>query len=264
MIEYKKRVTSQEDSSEDIRVIRADLDKKAGGEAFDKAIQSLAEAIGGRVTVGDLEGRLSGVLWAVNDLQTQLRERVVFDLSDEGLLTIKERTGRAGYSFKIFQPGEKQIPPSDTRTIHLTRRSDFETLEAQVASLTKELKELRATNTIWPIEDSSMRCEWDFQTMLRDRTIRPQYGDWILASDTANQEISFAGLKAEIGRSIYIQTRKEIYLLANRHAFYGLPGDTRHGIRADQMLSPDTTYRFLRASSDSWFVTASSSPYPRT
>lgn len=95
-------------------------------------------------------------------------------------------------------------------------------------------------------------------------TIYPKYDDWVLTSDAKAQYISFSGLTAEVGRSIYIQTRRKAYLYANNHSFYGLPGDASKGTAVDQWLANNTTYRFVRASSDSWFVTASSSPYPWT
>lgn len=95
-------------------------------------------------------------------------------------------------------------------------------------------------------------------------TIYPQYDDWVLTSDGKTQYISFSGLKADIGRSIYIQTRKKAYLYANGHSFFGLPGDSTKGTAVDQWLSNNTTYRFVRASATAWFVTASSSPYPWT
>lgn len=90
-------------------------------------------------------------------------------------------------------------------------------------------------------------------------TLYPQYGDWLLTSDVDEQYISFSGLSAEIGRSIYIQTRKRAYLYVNGHSFFGLTS-----VSDNQWLWKNTTYRFVRASSDSWLVTASSSPYPWT
>ena len=92
-------------------------------------------------------------------------------------------------------------------------------------------------------------------------TLYPKYDEWVLTSDAKDQYISFSGLSAEIGRSIYIQTRRKAYLYVNGHSFYGLPGSSTS---QNQWLSNNTTYRFVRASSDSWLVTASSSPYPWT
>ena len=90
-------------------------------------------------------------------------------------------------------------------------------------------------------------------------TIYPQYGDHYLTSDTKEQYLSFAGLSAEIGRIIYVQTRKRVYLYTNRHSFFGLPK-----ISEDQYLSNNTTYRFVRSGTTSWLVTSSYSPYPYT
>lgn len=95
-------------------------------------------------------------------------------------------------------------------------------------------------------------------------TLYPKYDEWVLTSDARAQYISFSGLNAEIGKSIYIQTRRKAYLYANGHSFFGLPGDASKGTAVDQWLSNNTTYRFVRASATSWLVTASSSPYPWT
>lgn len=90
-------------------------------------------------------------------------------------------------------------------------------------------------------------------------TLYPKYDEWVLTSDTKEQQVSFAGLTAEIGKSIYIQTRKRAYLLANGHSFFGLPS-----VSDNQWLSSNTTYRFLRADATTWLVTSSASPYPWT
>lgn len=213
----------------------------------------------------DLSRLSSATRGLANELQSQLCERMVLGISDQGYLKVNDSCSNSAYDFDFLEPGQT-IPHqrNTTREIRLTMYSDYEELEARVASLSRELKELQATNTITPISDAYQRCEYNFITRERGRTIYPKYGDWILSSDAEEQQLSFAGLNAEIGRSIYIQTRKDVYLFANGHAFYGLPGDERRGVRIDQWLSHNTTYRFLRASSDTWFVTASSSPYPWT
>ena len=90
-------------------------------------------------------------------------------------------------------------------------------------------------------------------------TLYPKYDEWVLTSDTREQQVSFGGLTAEIGKSIYIQTRKRAYLLANGHSFFGLAS-----VSENQWLSNNTTYRFVRAGATDWLVTASSSPYPWT
>ena len=95
-------------------------------------------------------------------------------------------------------------------------------------------------------------------------TLYPKYDEWVLTSDARAQYISFSGLNAEIGKSIYIQTRRKAYLYANGHSFFGLPGDASKGTAVDQWLSNNTTYRFVRANATAWLVTASSSPYPWT
>ena len=214
----------------------------------------------------DLSRLSSATRGMANELQSQLCERMVLGISDQGYLKVNDSCSNSAYDFDFLEPGHTDIPHqrNATREIRLTMYSDYEELEARVTRLTEELNKLQATNTITPISDANQRCEYNFITRERGRTIYPKYGDWILSSDAEEQQLSFAGLNAEIGRSIYIQTRKDVYLFANGHAFYGLPGDERRGVRIDQWLSHNTTYRFLRASSDTWFVTASSSPYPWT
>lgn len=142
--------------------------------------------------------------------------------------------------------------PNTQPQIRLTLRSDYDTLKAQVQTLAIKVAQLEARNVIKP--DLSRGGQ---------STIYPKYDEWILTSDSREQSISFAGLNAEIGRSIYVQTRHKAYLSANRHSFYGLPGNS-NSIKVDQTLAANTTYRFVRASLDSWLVTASSSPYPWT
>lgn len=142
-----------------------------------------------------------------------------------------------------------RIPDAQPQ-IRLTLRSDYDTLKAQVQALADKVAQLEARNVIKP--DASRGGQ---------STIYPQYDDWILTSDSREQYISFAGLNAEIGRSIYIQTRKRAYLYSIGHSYFGLPGSSTS---ENQWLSNNTTYRFVRASATSWFVTASSSPYPWT
>ena len=140
--------------------------------------------------------------------------------------------------------------PKTQPQIRLTLRSDYDTLKSQVQTLAIKVAQLEARDVIKP--DLSRGGQ---------STIYPKYGDWILTSDSKEQYISFSGLNAEIGRSIYIQTRKRAYLYSIGHSYFGLPGSSTS---ENQWLSNNTTYRFVRASSDSWFVTSSPSPYPWT
>ena len=142
-----------------------------------------------------------------------------------------------------------RIPDAQPQ-IRLTLRSDYDTLKAQVQALADKVAQLEARNVIKP--NLSLGGQ---------STIYPKYDEWVLTSDSREQYISFAGLNAEIGRSIYIQTRKRAYLYSIGHSYYGLPGSSTS---ENQWLSNNTTYRFVRASATSWLVTASSSPYPWT
>lgn len=152
-------------------------------------------------------------------------------------------------------------PPPVEPEIRLVLYSDYESLRSQVAKLTTKLAMLEADTKVNPWLDNTRRREYDPALGKRGRTLKPAYGDWILTSDTEDQYISFSGLSAEIGRSIYIQTRRKAYLYTNGHSFFGLPGSSTS---VNQWLSNNTTYRFVRASSDSWLVTSSPSPYPWT
>ena len=175
-----------------------------------------------------------------------------YTISESGYISSSVHSSCRNVSKEVAPSSMTCSIPNTQPQIRLTLRSDYDTLKAQVQNLAIKVAQLEASNVIKP--DSSRGGQ---------STIYPQYDDWILTSDTLEQTITFAGLNAEIGRSIYIQTRQKAYLSANRHSFYGLPGSS-NSIKVDQTLAANTTYRFVRASSDSWFVTASSSPYPWT
>ena len=144
-------------------------------------------------------------------------------------------------------------PPKEQPQIRITLRSDFDQLKRQVDNLTTQLFKFKEETRITPVANCDLRK--------RGSTLYPRYGDWLLTSDVEDLYISFSGLSAEIGRSIYIQTRRKAYFYTNGHSFYGLPGSSTS---VNQWLSNNTTYRFVRCSSTSWFVTSSPSPYPWT
>lgn len=265
MLEYRKRVTSQEDFSEDIRGIVNTLDKKVDYETLGGAVTALESVMESKVSTEELKESVSNMLRIANKLQHQVCGMSVCDISDSGYVDIKDvgscpvYSGDFGVDISIDQPVEYQ-----KKQVRLTLRSDYDALKRQVDSLKAQLDQLQVTTKITPITDSTIRCTYNQLLHQSGKTIHPKYGDWILTSDSTEQHISFSGLLAEIGKSIYIQTRRRAYLYANGHAFYGLPGDVSNGVRVDQWLSHNTTYRFVRASSDSWCVTSSSSPYPWT
>lgn len=146
--------------------------------------------------------------------------------------------------------------PEEQPQIRITLRSDFDQLKQQVDILTARLAQLQSASTITPLTDNSLR--------IYGSTLYPKYGDWLMTSDANTQYLSFSGLNAEVGKSIYIQTRKKVYLYATGFSFFGLPGDPNKGTAVNQWLSNNTTYRFVRANATAWLVTASSSPYPWT
>lgn len=173
-----------------------------------------------------------------------------YTISESGYISSSVHSSCRNVSKEVAPSSMTCSIPNTQPQIRLTLRSDYDNLKAQVQTLAVKVAQLEARNVIKP--DSSR----DGQS-----TIYPKYDDWILTSDSREQYISFAGLNAEIGRSIYIQTRKRAYLYSIGHSYFGLPGSSTS---ENQWLSNNTTYRFVRASSDSWFVTASSSPYPWT
>lgn len=213
----------------------------------------------------------------INETQHQLCDLQVLGMSDGGVVEVKRQVSCVSYDYLTPSLGTATNPPQPpqpkytTQQIPLTLRSSHDALSRQVSNLQvqltscsqrltatkQELAKLKADTTITPILNA------DTRKRSGSTTLYPQYGDWLLTSDSKEQYISFSGLSAEVGRSIYIQTRRKAYLYANNHTFYGLPG-TSSSIAVNQWLSNNTTYRFVRADATTWLVTASSSPYPWT
>lgn len=199
----------------------------------------------------------SGTLQIANNIQSQLCELGVLSISDSGYVKVKQLDTCPVYNDHTYEAGNISPIEPTTHQIQLALKSDVAALSSTITKLQGQLQRLAASTRITPIANTDLRKKGGGSTLY------PQYGDWILTSDSAEQYISFSGLPAEIGRSIYIQTRKRVYLYANGHSFNGLPG-TDKSISVNQWLAHNTTYRFVRASASMWFVTASSSPYPWT
>lgn len=197
----------------------------------------------------------------INNIFTSMVSDRSYTITSSGYVSSRVAQTCPAIISKDYEPKhfECNIPSAEPQ-IRLVTYSDYESLKSQVVMLTSKLAQLEATNQITPITDCYVRAKRGSFGQVTD-TLYPLYGDWLLTSDSKEQYISFGGLSAKIGKSIYIQTRKRAYLYANGHAFYGLPGSS---VRDNQWLSNNTTYRFVRASSDSWLVTSSSSPYPWT
>ena len=211
----------------------------------------------------------------INETQHQLCDLQVLGMSDGGVIEVKRQVACCHYDYLTPSIGSETNPPQPPKPkyikqqIPLTLRSSHDALSRQVTNLqmqltsyiqqfnrTKdELAQLKADTAITPVLNADTRK--------RGSTLYPRYGDWLLTSDSQEQYISFSGLPASIGKSIYIQTRRKAYLNANGHTFYGLPG-TSSSIAVNQWLSNNTTYRFVRADATTWLVTASPSPYPWT
>lgn len=188
----------------------------------------------------------------LQNISNQTNSSRSYSISTSGYITSHSRT--CAFVEKDTSPGLGScMPPKEEPPIRVTLRSDFDQLKQQVDILTARLAQLQSANTITPLTDNRLRKYGD--------TLYPKYGDWLLTSDASTQSLSFSGLNAEVGKSIYIQTRKKVYLFANGHSFFGLPGSSTS---ENQWLSNNTTYRFVRANATAWLVTASSSPYPWT
>ena len=267
MLEYIARITSQEPVTEELR-----------GEisaAFDAAGSSLNLATGLAQDLATANSKIDNsshyAIDLINEAQSQICDLQVLGMSDGGVIEVKRQVAccRYDYTQPDGRPKVHSVPkPKYTREqIALTLRSSHDALSSEVGTMrmqltnnniqlnrTKQaLTKLEADTKITPVTNTDLRKQGS--------TLYPKYGDWLLTSDAEDQYITFAGLTAEIGRSIYIQTRKRAYLYANNHSFYGLPGSSTS---VSQWLSNNTTYRFVRASSDSWLVTSSPSPYPWT
>lgn len=252
MIEYTARITSQEPVTEELRgEISAALD--AAGSSLNLATglaQDLATAN------SKIDSNSQYTINLINEAQSQICDLQVLGMSDGGVVEVKRQAACVRYDVPIGKvQSQKNIPkPQYVRErIRLTLYSDYAQLKSQVATLTRELNKLKEETRITPISNSDLRR--------RGSTLYPQYGDWLLTSDASDQYISFSGLSAEIGRSIYIQTRKRAYLYANRHSFFGLSA-AGSGLSSNQWLESKTTYRFVRKDATTWLVTSSSSPYP--
>ena len=190
----------------------------------------------------------------LQNISNQITSSRSYNISTTGYVT--SYSGTCAFVEKDISPGLGScIPPKEEPQIRITLRSDFDQLKRQVDSLTAQLAQLQSANTITPITDTRLR--------IYGSTLYPKYGDWLLTSDSQEQYLSFSGLNAEVGKSIYIQTRKKVYLYATGFSFFGLPG-TSSSTAVNQWLSNNTTYRFVRANATAWLVTASSSPYPWT
>ena len=207
----------------------------------------------------------------INETQSQLCNLQVLGMSDGGVIEVKRQASCVQYdiptSGRVYTPQTIPKPTYEVAQIPLTLRSSHDALSSEVGTLryqltscrrelinTKQaLSKLEATTKITPVTNCDLRK--------RGSTLYPKYGDWILTSDASDQYLSFSGLSAEIGRSIYVQTRRRVYIYTNNQSFYGLPGTST---RVNQWLSNNTTYHFVRVSSDSWCVTSSPSPYPWT
>lgn len=248
MLEFTARITSQEPFTEDL--------SRELSEALSTAHSSMAAAEGLHQDLATANSKIDNsshyAIDLINETQTQLCDLQVLGMSDSGIVEVKRQVACCRYDYPqsdgrpIFSAKPK--PKYTREQIRLTLRSDFDQLKRQVDSLSARLAQL--TTVVTP------------QTGLGNRTtLYPKYNEWILTSDAKDQYISFSGLSAEIGKSIYIQTRRKAYLYTNGHSFFGLPGSSTS---QNQWLSNNTTYRFVRASSTSWLVTASSSPYPWT
>lgn len=252
MLEYSARITSQEPVTEQMRqdLSSAMDDAAAGLQGVDGLWDRLREA----------DKYIDSAFTYLQRISNQVSSSRVYNISTTGYVT-----SNSSDTCPVVRKGNKPSivpcsPVEERPQIRVTLRSDFDQLKQQVNSLSERLAQLEATTRITPVTDTRLRQKYNL-THSSNATLYPQYDDWILTSDVDDQYISFSGLSAEIGKSIYIQTRRKAYLYANNHSFFGLPGSSTS---ENQWLTKNTTYRFVRVSSDSWCVTSSPSPYPWT
>lgn len=253
MIEYTARITSQEPVTEELRrgLARAVVDSSTSLQQAASLQQDLATAN------SKIDNSSHYAIDLINETQSQLCDLQVLGMSDSGVIEVKRQVACCRYNYPQADGRPKVTllsKPKYTREqIALTLRSTHDALRRQVDSLSARLSKLEAETRITPVANTDLRQ--------RGSTLYPRYGDWILTSDASDQYISFSGLSAEIGRSIYIQTRRKAYLYANNHSFFGLSA-AGNGLSSNQWLESKTTYRFVRKDATSWLVTSSSSPYP--
>ncbi len=243
MLEYTARITSQEPVTEQMRqdLSSAMSDAAAGLLSFDSLSDNLQNA----------NNYIDSAFYYIQSISNRISSSRVYNISTTGYVT-----SNSSDTCPLVRKGNKPSivpcsPLEERPQIRVTLRSDFDQLKTLVDFISLRIEQLELRLSITPVMNAYNRKQGS--------TLYPQYGDWLLTSDVDEQYISFSGLSAEIGRSIYIQTRKRAYLYVNGHSFFGLTS-----VSDNQWLWKNTTYRFVRASSDSWLVTASSSPYPWT
>ena len=240
-------------SNEEIDYLKKAVTSKADRLAVDESFSSM---------IGRSDKRFKNAFDRIFNIDLQLQGIPRIDVDGSGRIAVSAKSESCPVNHGYNPDDDVNLRSCSNGVspvnIQLVLRSDFDTLKRQVDSLSARIAQLEAGKNVTPVTDTRLRQPYNL-THSPNATLYPLYGDWILTSDVDDQYISFSGLSAEIGRSIYIQTRRKAYLYANNHSFYGLPG-TSSSIAVNQWLSNNTTYRFVRASSDSWLVTASSSP----
>ena len=243
--------------------------KDDAATALNRAGSAESAAVAVREQLGSMDGRVTNADGYIDNAFRYISNIIHYqESSREYTITSSGRVSSRVVKTcsniqKDLRPTRQLVcqPPIAEPEIRLVLYSDYESLRSQVAKLTTKLAMLEADTKVNPWLDNTRRREYDPALGKRGRTLKPAYGDWILTSDTEDQYISFSGLSAEIGRSIYIQTRRKAYLYTSGHSFFGLPGSSTS---VNQWLSNNTTYRFVRAGATAWLVTSSPSPYPWT
>lgn len=255
MLEYSARITSQEPVTD---VLRADINKALSDAESTKQLTTSLQQ-----NLTSANKYLKNAFVHINNLATKMVKGRQYVITSSGYVSSRVAKGCPYIDMESDALMDKCETPREMPPLRLTLRSDYDALKRQVDSLSARLAQLEATTKVTPITNCDLRKDGYSKPYGGDiiATLKPQYGDWLLTSDAKDQGISFSGLRAEIGRSIYIQTRRRAYLYTNNHSFYGLPGSST---RESQWLSNNTTYRFVRASDTSWLVTSSPSPYPWT
>lgn len=252
MLEYSARITSQEPFTD---IMQAQLAEALG---LSEGLQQLAGRFAHDIEIAN--GYIDNAFANINNLATAMASDRTYTITQSGYVSSRVAQTCPNISKDVRPSGESCNLPKPEPQIRLVTYSDYESLRTQVRTLTRKLAQLEARTTVTPITNSDLRQDYGDAENFR-LSLYPKYGDWLLTSDSKEQSISFSGLRAEVGCSIYIQTRKRAYLYGNGHTFFGLPGSS---LRGDLWLSNNTTYRFVRKDDTTWLVTSSSSPYPWT
>ena len=187
MLEYSERITSQEPFTDTMqRQLEAALGLQQVAERFEHDIEIA-------------NGYIDNAFININNLATSMASDRSYTITSSGY--VSSRVAQTCPNIrKDYAPKHDacNIPHAEPQ-IRLVTYSAYESLKSQVEMLTSKLAQLEARTTLTPITNSDLRQDFGDAYSFRI-ALYPKYGDWLLTSDSKEQSISFAGLKAEVGR----------------------------------------------------------------